>query len=226
MKWCAADAESGSRRWMECRPLAWPARRRDGRVRGFSLIELLCVLGLIALLAASALAVGRIRVHGVALDAAAHHLCELLDEGRWLSLTRGAVTRVIFTATEEATGERLWLVERGDLGGWTAVGAMRSLPMGVIIRRADVNGAGGVGSAPVSTFSARARFVVNGLVGPPEGLWRYVEFRPSGTALPCLLVIGDSPTREWSDPPRVAVVRGLRVSAYGAVVVLPAKECF
>jgi prepilin-type N-terminal cleavage/methylation domain-containing protein len=219
-------AEKVSRRWMGCRLTAWPAARRGGSLRGFSLVELLCVLGLIALLAAGALALGRIHFRGVASDVATHHLCELLDEGRWLSLTRGVATRVIFTDTEEAAGERLWLVERGDRGDWTAVGGVRSLPVGVMIRRAGANGVEEIRAVPVSTFSGRARFSVNGLVQPPEGLWRYVEFRPSGTALPCLLVIGDSTASEWVDPSGVAAVRGLRVSAYGAVVVLPEKECF
>lgn len=226
MQRCAVDAEGTPCPWVEYRPRARTSGRRGCSRRGFSLVELLCVLGLIALLAAGAVGFGRIGVDVVAADVAAHHLSEVLDQGRWLSVARGVVTRVIFTDTEEAMGERVWLVERDDRGGWTAVGSVRSLPAGVFVRRADVQGAGEVGGAPDSTFPGRARFVVSGLVQPPEGLWRYVEFRPSGTALPCTLVMGDSTTSETMSPPRDAVVRGLRVSVYGAVVVLPGKECF
>lgn len=190
------------------------AARRGITDRGFSLVELLCVLGLVALLAAGASGFGRFRVESVASDASAHHLCEVLDEGRWRSLARGVVTRVIFTDTEEATGERMWLVERDDLGGWMAVGGVRGLPTGVVVRRAVGNGAGAGGAAHVSTFSGRAGFSVKGLAPRADGPWRYVEFRPSGMALPCLIVIGAATSLESEKLPGATVLRGLRISAY------------
>ena len=207
-------------------PASRMGTRRGITDRGASLIELLSVLGLVTILAAGAVGLGRIRLESVASDAAAHHLCAVLDEGRWRSLARGVATRLIFTDTEEATGERMWLVERDDRGGWVAVGGVRGLPAGVVVRRAVGNGGGVDGATPVSTFSGRAGFLVEGVAPRTEGPWRYVEFRPSGTALPCLLVIGATTPPESAELSGANVVRGLRISAYGAVTVLPGKECF
>ena len=218
MKPSGADTSEPSRRRLA--PLSQRART------GFSLLELMLVLGLVATVSASLAVLGRGGSGGRVADVGAALVGEALAEARGLALARGVTARLVFPAAAEEVVGAYWLAVANASGEWDAVGGVRSLPRDVSVRVAAGSSSGPSETGITSTFSGRARFAVEG--APPTGArdWNYIEFRPAGTALPCLLVLDQGSPDEWGEGSRDLGVRGLRVSAYGTVTVLPGKECF
>ncbi len=193
---------------------------------GFSLLELILVLALVATLSAGLAVLGRGGSGGVVADAGVALVGEALAEARGLAVSRGVTARLIFPAAAEGIAGAYWLATANASGGWDAVGGVRSLPRDVSVRIAGGSSSGPGATRTTSTFSGRARFAVQGVPLPAARDWNYIEFRPAGTALPCLLVLDQGSSDGSGEGSRDVGLRGLRVSAYGTVTVLPGKECF
>ena len=193
---------------------------------GFSLLELILVLALVATLSAGLAVLGRGGAGGVVADVGVALVGEALAEARGLAVSRGVTARLIFPAAAEGIAGAYWLATANASGGWDAVGGVRSLPRDVSVRIADGSSSGPGAPRTTSTVSGRARFAVQGVPLPAARDWNYIEFRPAGTALPCLLVLDQGSPDGSGEGSRDISLRGLRVSAYGTVTVLPGKECF
>jgi prepilin-type N-terminal cleavage/methylation domain-containing protein len=109
---------------------------------GFTVIELLVALAILAIFAgAAALAWPRLEA-ALRLDAATHQLAADLHDARVLAIASAARVRLVFTP-----GAARYRLERADDAGTFALAAMRVLPRGIAI--ADANSGGDL------VFSAR-----------------------------------------------------------------------
>lgn len=200
--------------------------RERGTPSGVSLLEAVLVLAVMALLGAGLASVGRVGAQGAVADAGAAVLRDGLAEARARALSLGVVVRVIVADGPEGAGGVFWIAAATPAGGWAAIGGARSLPAGVVLRTADGSAGEGMLWGSASTFSGRATFTVEGVPRTGSLPWNYVEFRPAGTALPCLLVLDHAADAALPTGGHEAGRRGLRVSVYGAVTLLPGPECF
>ncbi len=194
--------------------------------RGFSLLELILVLALVATLSSGIAVIGRGGSKGVLADVGVSVLSEVLAEARALALSRGVNVRLIFPAGSGHEFQTFWLTAANATGGWDAVGGVRSLPPEVFVRIVGGPSVGAGDSVVTSIFSGGARFAVQGVLSAEAADWNYIEFRPAGTAIPGLLVIDQVGPDGWAAGSRDEGLRGLRVSVYGTVTVLPGVECF
>lgn len=206
------------------------AARRRLRA-GLSLLEVLLVLAVAGVLGGSLAAVAPTGARSAAFDAGAATLRDALVEARQVALARGSVVRLVFPVADEASHFGVyWLVVADDSGAWLPIGGVRSLPERVGVRRAGSGmGAARADDRRTSQFSGRAAFAVAGVAAAGR-VWDYVEFRSGGTALPSLVVLAPPvgvAGEEAGEAAAVAAgVRGLRVSIYGTVTLLPGDECF
>lgn len=206
-------------------------RTRERSQAGFSLVEAVLGLAIAGLLAGGLAAVAPTGSRSAVFDAGATLLRDAFAEARQVALARGAIVRVVFPVADDASlAGAYWVVEADDSGAWKPMGGVRSLPEGVVLRRSRAAGAVRADDRRVSQFSGRATFAVAGVTGAAGRAWDYVELRPGGTALPCLVVLAP-PTGtagdEVSDETALAAgVRGVRVSLYGTTMLLPGSECF
>ncbi len=98
------------------------------RSPGFTLLELLCALGVLSLLAATALPRISATLPALALDRAARQISAELELARVEAITRNTRARTIFNLAAST-----YSVELESEGRFESEGAVRSLPSGVSI---------------------------------------------------------------------------------------------
>ncbi len=107
----------------------------DQRPVGFTLIELVVTLGVLALMSAGAALAWPPIEAALRLDAAVHQLAADLHDARVLAIASAARARLVFTR-----GASSYRVERADDAGSFDLAAERPLPRGIVV--ADANSGG------------------------------------------------------------------------------------
>lgn len=161
------------------------ATRRNSR-SGFSLVELMVVIAIIALVAA--LGVGAFNSSGknIAVPTAAATVSNAVSAARQLAITKNCRTRFIIVTESGDRSE--WKLHRYgvlrvkpdtvDLGGtveWELVGRMDDLPTGVYFRE-DTHDENDVGPGGTSMFAREE----NASIAGKSVKYAYIEFLPSG----------------------------------------------
>jgi len=225
-------------------PHAWS----KGKLRAFTLIELLLVIGLIAALAA-VLAVGlRPAGQSVALQAGQSAVANLLNAARLNALATGHDTRVLLCVDPAPAVDflrRLAWQEKTD-AGWATQGEIR-LPDGVAMLPRNPEAFAGLltpglawtrsdGAALRSTAYRPGTDVRVAVNAPDSADWSAITFSSAGTTMGSGdLVLGATVNRPLSDrdasqaPLRFVHpdhVRGLSVSGYGLATLVNSREGF
>lgn len=206
----------------------------------FSLIELLALLGVVALLGSSlGLALSGDNVGRSLQEAQALLSANLTAARTHAALSRRATRVLVFTRedrgriADDVAWRYLELVNENEAGEWEAVGVGSCLPKRIRLVPKTMPT-----TVPGVTWSATALSSLPGEVelrirrhGRVESVsCLYVEFTPLGNTSVATLVV--SPARRLSDKAgplvydRPEAVRGVKLSQYGAQTLLPGIESF
>ncbi len=216
-----------------------PTRRTAAarlRTAGFTLFELLAVVGLMAAVAAVAVAGFRAGRMGAERDAAVALLASRAAAARHLAPSRGEAARLMFHA-DPADPERYLryvVVAVPDGAGWRAHDGGTFLPGRSVVLPPDGPAASGPGAVRLAADdwsrpsggllrSTALRTYASSGGGPPvlgTTLWWVVHFSPNGGALGGDLVVATGRRQDATVPVTVVCedpeeVAGLALSSYG-----------
>lgn len=205
---------------------------------GFTLIELIVVIGIIALLVgALGLALGN--TGATSLATAQNTLATLVGTARAQAAVRQTEARVLVYATRPPSGDtekylryaRVVTAATPGVTGtgaiWTAVGTPVALPRGVYLVPTPITGlvASGIiwpaNPSPTSTLIAVARYnITNEPATAAADTYLALEFSPNGTVLPAAAKLAVATATIANGLPQfdnAGAVRGLLVRTSGAV---------
>lgn len=209
-----------------------------GPASGFTLVELLVVIGLIALLAGS-LGLALSDTGTTSLTTAQNTLATLVGTVRAQAAVKQTEARLLVYATRPPTGDaekylrhlRVVIpVTPGSTGpgaSWTAIGSPVSLPRGTYVVPALTNGLIATGviwptsPAPISTLLPAARYTVVGdTATTATDTYFALEFSANGTVLPGSAKLAVATAASANNLPvfnNAGTVRGLLIRSSGAV---------
>lgn len=208
---------------------------RQGPPAGFTLLELLVVMGLVALLAGILGLAFRAPVGAVALQAAQETVAGLCGAARACAALKGADARLLVADDPEAEDERLcWLIvvyeDPSSPGCWQSAGTGVHLPRGVYVVPPSPplmpDGETWPASRRSSALSNAATVLT--IDGAAAGRFYHVPFTPRGTTSGGNLVLTNGHPGSGAGPvlDQPDCIRGILLRPTGALTALDGPDAF